>query len=101
MAMKPEATPPFAFTSDRLRLLGPLITEHAVNLARERVLTGVHFFKGDKMRNGLTRRDVKMALILVLEINPREDLDNNEQGVLRGITRKLYAKLDQAGELMR
>lgn len=90
-----------AFSSDRMRMLAPLITPRVMELALQRILTGESFYSYDKLRDGLTEREVKMALIVVLEMNPRELLDANEQGTLRGTTRARYVKLSEAGELVR
>lgn len=98
---KPAPAEVPAFASDRLRLLGPLVTPRTIELARERILSGESFYSYDKLRDGLTEREVKLALIMVLEMNPRELLDANEQGTLRGTTRARYVKLSEAGELVR
>lgn len=96
-----EDPPVPEFSSDRMKLLAPMVTPRILNMARQRVFTGEHFFYKDKLSVEVTWEELKIVLILVLEINPHEDLDNNEQGALRGMTRALYAKQSEKGELKR
>lgn len=91
----PKAAPVPEFTSDRLRLLGPLITPQALALARRRLVD-------HKQR--ITESDgdlatVRVALILLREINPYADLTNAEEGLLRGLNAETVGTRKAAGEL--
>ena len=88
-AMLPE------FTSDRLRMLGPLVTPRALELARHRL---IH----DRERLNETGDDdatVRIALILLREMNPVVQLTNEEEGILRGVDRKTVGRLRAAREI--
>ena len=83
------------FTSDRLRLLGPLVTARALELARHRL---VH----DRERLGEAADDdatVRIALILLREMNPLAELTDEEEGMLRGIHRKTFGRRRAAREV--
>ncbi len=88
---KPAVAVP-EFSSDRLALLKPFLTHEILDMALARVLTGESFFFKDALREGLDKRAVKLALIVALDINPHEHFDANEQGMLRGMTRKSYVE---------
>lgn len=79
------ATPLPEFTSNRLRLLGPLITPRVVELAHERIQKGENFFAGKELRVPDDSRIVKIALLLAHEMNPFEDFSAEEEGLIRGI----------------
>lgn len=84
-----------AFSSDRLRMLGPLVTPRALELARHRL---IH----DRERLSDAADDdatVRIALILLREMNPVAQLTNEEEGILRGMDRKTFGKLRAAGEI--
>ena len=87
------------FTSDRLQLLGILITAETLALSRWRVTTGESLYHCDRLRSEITPEQGRVALILTLEMNPRAILDCNEQGLLRGVSRKTYATMLAAGEI--
>lgn len=89
------------FTSDRMRLMAPMLTPRIVDMARMRIVTVESFYYLDKLRDGLDVAEVRLALMVALEIHPRLELDDNEQGALRGMSRKVYAKRSEAGDLVR
>lgn len=98
----PEPAAPLPdFTSDRMRLMAPMLTPRILDLARTRILTAESFFSYDKLRTDYDETEVRIALMVALEIHPRLELDNNEQGVLRGMTRAAYSKRSDAGDLVR
>jgi hypothetical protein len=99
MSRPRAATTSPSFTSDRLQLLGPLITPAALALARWRVAGGQSMFHRDRLRATIPPEQGRIALILVLEMNPRTLLDTNEQGLLRGVGRKAYTTMLEAGEI--
>src|SRR4051812_9005123 len=72
------------FTSDRLRLLAPLISDEVRKLAYARIL-GRKFFNSGKYVLSNDRSVAKLALLLVLEMNPFEILSADEEGLMRGI----------------
>jgi hypothetical protein len=83
------------FTSDRMLLLGPLVTPRALEIARARVLN-------DAPRvSDLDDDDstLRIALLLVREMNPSAHFTNEEEGILRGMDRKTVGKRFRAGEL--
>ena len=89
----PESMP--EFTSDRMRILGPLVTPRALELARQRLIR-------DRDRLSDAADDdatVRIALILVREMNPVVQLTNEEEGILRGMDRKTFGKRRLAGEV--
>jgi hypothetical protein len=82
------------------RLWGPEITEEILQLARNRVLHG-----GDlSARKDLPKRIVKMAIIVMLALNPYEVLFRGEAAILYGLspttvssrqaTRELYVRVN-------
>lgn len=83
------------FSSDRLRMLGPLVTSRALELARHRLI-----HDRDRLSD-MTDDDatVRVALILLREMNPFAVLTNEEEGILRGMDRKTYGKRRAAGEI--
>jgi hypothetical protein len=83
------------FTSDRMRMLGPLVTPRALELARHRL---IH----DRERLSDAADDdatVRIALILLREMNPVAQLTNEEEGILRGMDRKTFGKRRAAREV--
>lgn len=97
----PEPDPMPEFSSDRMRLMAPMLTPRIVDMARMRIVTAESFFSYDKLREGLNEQEVRIVLMVALEIHPRLEIDDNEQGVLRGMSRKAYAKRSEAGDLVR
>ena len=80
-ARKPEAE----VQSDRMRLLGPLVTERVLELARMR-LCGTALVKGKKtLAVADALHVVKLALLIVLEMNPHERFTVEEEGIMRGM----------------
>lgn len=67
----------------QLASLAPFITEKAKRLAAERL--------------GMT--DEKVALLIVKAINPYEILTNQEEAILRGVTRNTISSMKTAREL--
>lgn len=80
----PENSPQTEWASDRLRLLGPLITPRVVELARMR-LTGTKLVKGKDITVPDGDFAVKLALILTHFMNPAEKFSVEEEGVIRGM----------------
>ncbi len=76
------------FTSDRMRLLGPLITSRILEIARIRVATSENLFVGERLNLPDARGDVKLALIVANEMNPFEDWSAEEEALMRGISSK-------------
>lgn len=72
------------FTSDRLRLLEPLISAEVRELAYERLLGRKFFHSGGYILPN-EKSVAKLALLLVLEMNPFEILSGDEEGLMRGI----------------
>lgn len=72
------------FTSDRLRLLEPLISSEVRELAYERLL-GRKFFNSGKYILPHRKSVAKLALLLVLEMAPFEILSADEEALMRGI----------------
>jgi hypothetical protein len=64
------------------QLFADEITEEIKKLVRKRLLVG-----GNLAPRGCDRRKAKLALLLVLEINPKEVLTREEAAVLYGVTR--------------
>lgn len=87
------------FQSDRLRLLGPLITPQALELARSRILDPRKRLVREKREMDHPEGVVKMALLLVVEMNPCEVLTNEEEGVRRGVSAETIGKRRSAGDL--
>lgn len=67
----------------QLASLAPFITEKAKRLAAERL--------------GMT--DEKVALLIVKAINPYEVLTNQEEAIIRGVTRNTISSMKNAKEL--
>lgn len=97
---KPEPGPLPDFTSDRLRLLRPLVTPRALELAYARILAPKDrlVLKGRKF-NGEDPAVVKVALMLVEFLNPDEALTTEEEGVRRGTAAKTVGKRKATGEI--
>lgn len=70
-------------SAPQLASLAPFITEKAKRLAAERL--------------GMT--DEKVALLIVKAINPYEVLTNQEEAILRGVTRNTISSMKTAKEL--
>jgi hypothetical protein len=90
--MKPLPVP--TFTSDRMALLGPLVTPAALALARRRLIN-------HKERLSDSESDIStviVALILVREMNPGAHYTNEEEGILRGLSADTYGARRTAGE---
>lgn len=89
------------FTSDRMRLMAPMLTPRIVDMARMRIITVESFFKGGSLQVEASEPEVRLSLMVALEIHPRLELDNFEQGLLRGMDRKAYSNKSKAGDLVR
>lgn len=96
---EPDGVP--EFSSDRMRLMAPMLTPRIVHMARNRIIIGESFFKGGQLQVEASEAEVRLALMVTLEIHPRIELDNFEQGLLRGMDRKAYSNKSKAGELVR
>lgn len=83
------------FTSDRMRLLGPLITPRALEIARHRLIFDSE--RVDKLDDD--EATLRMALILLREMNPEMHLTCEEDGIRIGISRKKVGKMKAAGEI--
>jgi len=82
-------------TSDQMRLLGPLVTPRALELARQRLIDPRHRMT-DVDADETTRR---VALILLLEMNPAIVLTNEEDGIRRGVSRETVGRLKMTGAI--
>ena len=89
----PAALP--ELTSDQMRLLGPLVTPRALELARLRLIDPRHRIC-DVDDDDTTRR---IALILLLEMNPAIVLTNEEDGIRRGVSRETVGRLKMTGAI--
>jgi hypothetical protein len=69
--------------SPQFEVLRPFITERVQALVRERLLDGKLFFKNHSLLPGYSRPEVKMALLLVRIANPSEQLNKDEEALLR------------------
>lgn len=83
------------FTSDRMKLLAPLVTARAVELARKRLLN--HKARLSEVDDDVGT--VRVARILLRELNPLIHLTNEELGILMGLNAETVGKLKSAGEL--
>ena len=88
-----QSLPPF--TSDRLRLLAPLITPRALELAHHRLLN---------YRDRISEADAdettkRIALLLLIEMNPDTYLTNEEEGIRRGMAADTFGIKRRAHEL--
>lgn len=83
------------FTSDRMRLLGPMVTDAAIELARKRLAD--HRERVNRAPCDVETK--RVALILFLEMNPRGQLTNEEEGLLRGMKAETFSERRRAGEL--
>ena len=80
---------------DPFRPWGPEITEEILQLARNRVLDG-----GDlSARKDLPKRVVKMAIIVILVLNPHEVLYRGEAAILYGLSPTTVSSRQATGEL--
>lgn len=74
--------------SDRLRLLTPFFTPRVIELARLR-LCGIRFISGRGAPADIAVDDaqwvLKLALLLVLEMNPHERFLVEEEALMRGM----------------
>lgn len=68
------------------QILGPLITARIKRMARDRLVHGLNFFTKSNVGK-FTRIEIKLALLLVKDVNPHEFLTNQEEAVLRGVSR--------------
>ncbi len=78
-----------------MALLGSLVTPRALEIARHRLI--FHTERVSELPDD--RGTLRIALILVREMNPCADLTNEEEGILRGMDRKAFGKMVAAGEL--
>jgi len=82
---KPEVP---EFQSDRLRLLGTLITPRIIELAHYRLMGGA-LIAGKGIHQPICAKEpravLKIALLLVLEMNPHERFTVEEEGLMRGM----------------
>lgn len=90
-----------AFTSDRMRLMAPMLSPRIIALAQNRIIICESFFKNGALQVEASEVEVRLALMVALEIHPRLELDNFEQGLLRGMDRKAYSNKSKAGDLVR
>ncbi len=95
---KPKAKPaePLPeFTSDRMRLLGPLVTDRAIELARHRLIHHKERLSDVKENQDI----IRIALLLVREMSPTAHFTNEEEGILRGLSAETVGARKAAGEL--
>ncbi len=85
------------FTSDRMRLLAPLITERVIELARIRIMTGENFYKGAVLLLPDDEGVVKLALLVAHEMSPLEDFKAEEEALMRGIDSDTLRARKKAG----
>jgi len=74
------------------QVLQPFVTAGVTALVRSRLLEGGRFFDGHRLKPGLKRADVKLALLLVKIANPHEILTAEERTLLTGGQRQNSAK---------
>lgn len=70
---------------ERLQALSAFITQSIVDAAVRRVIFKEKFFNGSKLIVKLEPHEAKIALLIVRELNPYEDLQDEEEALLRGI----------------
>ena len=70
---------------DRIELLKPLITPARQKLAHRRLLTGEPLVNSKTGKPLFNAADVKVALLIVHEINPWEMFGKEEEAFLRGV----------------
>jgi hypothetical protein len=80
----------------RLQLWEPDITEEVRTIARDRILDGGNL----ATRKDLGSRTIKLALILVREMNPAQVLNDAEDALLMGIGVKALRSLRQNREMI-
>ena len=73
----------------RLGLWGSEVTDDVLSLARTRILDGGNLVN----RDDLPRRVIKMALIVMRELNPMEDMSNEEEAILMGVGKNKITKM--------
>ena len=73
------------FTSDRMRLLGPMVTPRVIELARLRIGGRQKFFCGPKLVIDEDRAVLRLALIVARFMNPYEDYLLEEEALVRGV----------------
>jgi hypothetical protein len=79
-----------------LQLWEPDITEEVRVIARDRILDGGSL----ATRKDLTSRTIKLALILVREMNPAQVLNDAEDAILMGVGVKALRALRQNREMI-
>ncbi len=70
------------------------LTEEIKDLAKRRLLEG-----GNLGARGCDRRKAKLALLVVIQINPRETLTSGEAAVLYGVSENTLRIRKLGGEL--
>jgi len=71
-------------SASQLELLRPHITERIAGLVCGRLLDGIKFFRNGVIASEFTRREVKLALLLVKIANPDECLTIDEHHIIEG-----------------
>lgn len=85
---------------EQIEILGPLITARIKKAARGRLVDGTSFFAAGKVPK-FPRSEIKLALLLVKLVNPYEILTNQEEAILRGVSRGKLASHKERKELPR
>lgn len=88
------------FTSDRMKMLSPIVTPRALELALGRILRPKErLVEADGDTGKEEPETVKVALLLLSILNPDESLTNGEEGHRRGLSAKIVGKRTAAGEI--
>jgi len=72
-----------------LGLWGEEITDEILRLARSRILDGGNL----ATREDLPKQTIKLALLLVRQMNPMEELTMAEQAILMGVSKDTLRKI--------
>lgn len=83
-----------------IEILGPLITARIKKMARDRLVDGTSFFAAGRVPK-FPRSEIKLALLLVKLVNPYEILSNQEEAILRGVTRNTISRMKERKDIPR
>lgn len=86
-----------AWSSDRMRLLAPLITPRVMEIAYSRLLNNTPRLDSPKWADDYATK--RLALIVMLEMNPAAYLTNEEESIRRGVDADTVGKMKTRGEL--
>lgn len=96
--LKKGAPPPAPvpdFTSDRMRMLRPLITPRVMEIAMSRLVNNLPRLDSAQWRDDYATK--RLALIVLLEMNPAAYLTNEEEGIRRGCDADTVGKMKVQG----